>query len=222
MAAIVVFGVGQIADMVSFFIETDTAHEIVAYTVDRSHIEDEIFRGKPVVPWEDLATVFPPPVYQLFCPISFRGLNEFRRLKYEEGKKKGYQFLSYIHSSSLVNAESIGENCMILEDCVIQPGVRIGNNVILWSSTHIGHHSAIGDHCFIAGHGGVSGNVAVGDSCFFGGGSLVGDGVKIGARCILGLGAKVTEDMADEDVAVAEKVRVIPGASGKFAAKLTD
>lgn len=221
MSKVVIFGIGQIAELIAFFIETDTSHEIVAYTVDRSFLKQTTFRGKPVIDWEELETVYPPGEHELFCPISYRDLNEQRRKKYEEGKAKGYRFLSYIHSSSLVNAESIGDNCLILESCVLQPGVRIGNDVILWSSTHIGHHSVIGDHCFIAGHGGVAGNVTVGSFSFLGGGSLVGDNVKIGARCIVGLGVKMTVDMNDEAVAVGDKVRVVEGAARKFAAKLT-
>lgn len=220
MSRVVVFGVGQIAEMVSFFIETDTSHEIAAYTLDRSFMECETFRGKPVIAWEDLEKKYPPSKYELFCPISYRGLNVLRQTKYEEGKARGYRFINYIHSSSLVYAESMGDNCMILENCVVQPGVKVGNNVILWSSTHIGHHSVIGDHCFIAGNGGVSGNVTLGCSCFLGGGSLVSDNVRIGARCIVGIGARVVENMDDEAVAVGDKARIIAGAAKKFATKL--
>ena len=221
MSKVVIFGTGQIAEVVAFFIETDTSHEIAAYTVDQSFLTETTYRGKPVVAWEELETIYPPEEYELFCPISYRDLNEQRRKKYEEGKARGYRFLNYIHSSCLVNAESIGDNCLILEDCVLQPGARIGNNVILWSSTHVGHHTGIGDHCFIAGNGGIAGNVTIGESCFFGGGFLVADNVKIGARCILGIGAIIKTDMNDESVAVSDKTRIVEGASRRFAAKLT-
>ena len=41
----------------------------------------------------------------------------------------------------------------------MQPFVRIGNDVTLWSGNHIGHDSVIGDHCFISSHVVVSGHV---------------------------------------------------------------
>ena len=55
-----------------------------------------------------------------------------------------------------------GDNCFILEDNTVQPFVRIGSNVTLWSGNHIGHDSTIGDHCFISSHVVVSGHVDIG------------------------------------------------------------
>ena len=46
----------------------------------------------------------------------------------------------------------IGENTFIFEANVVQPGVTVGDNVVLWSGNHIGHDSVIEDHCFIASH----------------------------------------------------------------------
>ena len=59
----------------------------------------------------------------------------------------------------LVTEVEIGENCFIFEANVIQPFVRIGDNVVMWSGNHIGHDSTIGSHCFIASHAVISGNV---------------------------------------------------------------
>ena len=56
----------------------------------------------------------------------------------------------------------------MFEDNTIQPFARIGDDVILWSGNHIGHHSTIGDHCFITSHVVVSGNVHVGERSFIG------------------------------------------------------
>jgi hypothetical protein len=53
--------------------------------------------------------------------------------------------------------ENVQENAFILEDNTIQPFVRIGPNVTLWSGNHIGHHSTVEDHVFIASHVVVSG-----------------------------------------------------------------
>ena len=50
----------------------------------------------------------------------------------------------------------------------MQPFVRIGSNVTLWSGNHIGHDSTVGDHCFISSHVVVSGHVEIGRNCFIG------------------------------------------------------
>ena len=69
-----------------------------------------------------------------------------------KGKKKGYDFYSYVSPKATVLTNKIGENCFILEDNTIQPFVEIGNNCVLWSGNHIGHHGKIDDHVFITSH----------------------------------------------------------------------
>ena len=72
-----------------------------------------------------------------------KNLNRIREKIYNEGKKKGYDFYSYVSPKATVLTNKIGENCFILEDNTIQPFVEIGNNCVLWSGNHIGHHSKI-------------------------------------------------------------------------------
>ena len=44
-----------------------------------------------------------------------------------------------------------------LEDNTIQPYTKIGDNCVLWSGNHIGHHSTIEDHSIITSHACISG-----------------------------------------------------------------
>lgn len=195
MSKIVIFGVGEIAEVVTYFLHQSTKYEVCAYTVDKQYIKAPQFKGKPVVDWESIEMQYPPDSYKLFCPISFKKLNALRKSKYFEGKAKGYSFISYIHPSALISTEDIGENCLILEGCNIQPFASIGNNVILWSYTHIGHHSVIGSHCFIAGCGGIGGSTIIGDECFIGGHFAIGDNLIVGERSLLGIGVTIANSV---------------------------
>ena len=76
--------------------------------------------------------------------------------------------------------------------------MTIGDNVVLWSGNHIGHHSKIGDHCFVSSHVVVSGFVDVGPNCFLGVNAAIGNNVRIGADCLVGAGATVVKDIADD------------------------
>lgn len=76
-------------------------------------------------------------------------MNQVRARVYEQGLEKGYSYISYVSSHATVLTDKIGENCFILEDNTIQPYVTIGNNCVLWSGNHIGHHGIIGDHIFL-------------------------------------------------------------------------
>ena len=76
--------------------------------------------------------------------MSYAKMNKLRAEKYYQAKQLGYELVSYISSRcSFLTEYPVGENCAILEDNTIQPFVRIGNNVTLWSGNHIGHGEAL-------------------------------------------------------------------------------
>jgi sugar O-acyltransferase (sialic acid O-acetyltransferase NeuD family) len=191
MADIVVFGGGGIAEVATAYLERDSPHRIVGYTVDAAFRHSESFMGKPLVAWETLESVFPPDRVQLLGPLSYRRLNHFRRDRYLEGKARGYSFASYIHPSCTLYAEHIGENCFILDNNIVQPRARIGNNVIIWSASIVAHHSVVGDHCFLSSQVGLAGRVVVGECAFFGGQAGLGEEVQVGRDCFFGQGVKV-------------------------------
>ncbi|AGW15015.1 acetyltransferase [Megalodesulfovibrio gigas] len=200
MADVVLFGAGQIADVARVYMDTHGPDRIVGFTADAAYCTAETFAGRPLVPWEDLERHFPPDQVQLLGPLSFRRLNEFRRARYLEGKARGYAFTSFIHPACHNYAQSIGENCFILEENTLQPFVCIGNNVMLWSGNHIGHHTRIEDHCFLAGHVGVASNVVIEEGCLIAGCGGVNYGVRLGAWSFVGMGAIIRRDLPPESV----------------------
>jgi sugar O-acyltransferase (sialic acid O-acetyltransferase NeuD family) len=198
---LVVFGTGDIAQLALHYFSSDSAYEVVAFTVDRQYLKEATFCGKPVVPFEEVAQHFVPSQHAFFAALSYTRLNQLRRDKYLAGKTLGYRIASYVSSrASVLNDGAIGEHAFILEDNTIQPFSVIGDNVTLWSGNHIGHHSQIGDHCFLASHIVVSGGVRVGQSCFIGVNATIRDHVTIGERCVLGAGALILADAAAEGV----------------------
>lgn len=196
---VVIFGVGQIADVARYYVE-QIGHRVVAFTIDAEFIDRDTHDGLPVLDWSILETKVPPSAVHLFCPISYRKVNMVRKAKYLEGKARGYRFISFVHDNCVNNAQSIGENCFILENNVLQPFSRIGDNVVLWSGNHIGHHSTIGDHSFFASHVVVSGGVTVGPRCFVGVNATIGDNRRLGEGVVVGAGALVLSDVPDEGV----------------------
>ena len=211
MADIVIFGAGQIAEVAKVYMDAHSDDRIVGFTVDAQYAKVDRFHGLPVVPWENLEEFFPPDQVCLLGPLSYRRVNEFRRARYLEGKRRNYRFASFIHPNSHVYSKEIGENCFMLEANVIQPFVKIGNNVMLWSNNHIGHHSTIGDHCFLAGRVGIAGDVHIGEGCFLGGKVGISGGLTIGDDCFLSFGVIVTKDLASGSV-------VLRGARDRVAA----
>ena len=63
MAKVVVFGVGQIAELAHFYLTNDSDHEVVAFTVDNEFLENDSFHNLPVVDYEGLIEKYPPAEY---------------------------------------------------------------------------------------------------------------------------------------------------------------
>lgn len=198
---LVVFGSGEIAALAHYYFSTDSDYEVVAFTVDATHIKESNFCGLPVVPFENVTQHYPPEGNEFFAALSYSRLNAVRKEKFLAAKEKGYTIASYASShATLLNNGQIGDNCFILEDNTIQPFVKIGDNVTLWSGNHVGHHSVIRDHTFIASHVVISGGVDVGEQCFVGVNATLRDHIKIGDRCVVGAGALLLSDADPEGV----------------------
>jgi len=212
---VIIFGVGQIADVAQVYLE-QAGTKVVGFTVDEGFSNEKTHAGLPVIPWNELESAAPPSSVKLFCPISYRRMNIIRKARFEEGKARGYQFFSFVHSNCVNNAGYIGENCFILENNVLQPFSNIGDNTILWSGNHIGHHSTIGNHCFLASHVVISGGVTIGDRCFLGVNATVGDNVALGEGVLVGAGALVLKDLAAESVVASRATEVSPIPSSRL------
>lgn len=78
--------------------------------------------------------------------------------------------------------------------------MKIGNNVILWSGNHIGHHSVIKDHCFISSHVVISGFVEVGEYCFLGVNATIANNIRIAKDCLIGAGVTILKDTEEGKV----------------------
>jgi sugar O-acyltransferase (sialic acid O-acetyltransferase NeuD family) len=198
---VVMFGTGDFARVAYFYLCEDSPYEIVAFTVHEQYMADDRFLGLEVVPFERLEQPYPPEEYAMFVAIGYTRVNKARAEVYEICKSKGYELITYINSKATHWGQTeIGDNCFIFEENVIQPFVKIGNDVIMWSGNHIGHDSTIGDHCFIASHAVISGNVKIGPYCFIGVNATFRDGVTVAPECVIGAGALIVKDTEEKGV----------------------
>ena len=201
---VVIFGTLDTAELAHYYLTNDSEYEVVAFTVNRDYLEEDTFtpRGTdkiyPVVAFEDLEFKYPPSEYLLFAPMTGVKMNTLRKKIYEEGKTKGYEYISYISSKATVCNNKIGENCFILEDNTLQPFTEIGNNVVMWSGNHIGHHGKIEDHVFFTSHVVLSGHCHVKERAWLGVNATIRDYTTIGEGCLIAMGAMITKNTEDE------------------------
>ena len=165
-----------------------------------------------MVDFEAVTRLYPPGEFAFFVALSYARMNRLRAEKFERVIELGYELASYRSSRcTFLSAEPVGRNCFILEDNTIQPNVRIGENVTLWSGNHIGHDSVIEDHCFISSHVVVSGNVRVGRYCFLGVNATLRNSITLGARTLVGAGAVIMADTEEGSVYLPPRAQRLQG-----------
>jgi len=208
---LVIFGSREIATLARYYFEHDSEYEVVAFTVDDDHVDAERLDGLPLVPFSRVAEDYPPDRTDMHVALSYQRLNRTRQEKYEQARKAGFRLASYVCSKSVTWPDlDIGDNCLILENQTVQPTVRIGNNVMIWSGNHIGHGTTIGDHSYIASHVCLSGHCTIGERCFFGVNSTVRDFTSIGDDVFVAMHAAVTADVDDGSVVIGRAGEVLP------------
>ncbi len=200
---LIIIGDSAFAEIAYEYFTHDSNYEVVAFSVEKEYLRRDNLFGLPVVPFETLAEVCPPKEHHFFAANVYTQLNQLRTRLYQQAKQKGYSPASYVSPHAFVwrNCE-IGEHCFIFENNVIQPFAKIGNNVVLWSGNHIGHHSTIKDHCFVSSHVVVSGFVEIGESCFVGVNATLANNLSIGGNCLIGAGALILADVPDGQTVV--------------------
>ena len=204
MSKIIIFGAGKIADEAYYYLNNDSPHKIVAFTVDAAYIPVPEKLGLPVVPFEEVQKLYPPDQFRMFVAVGYQDLNKLRAGKYHEAKAKGYELISYVstRASNIGNVE-IGDNCFILENAVIQPCSKVGSNVFLWSGNHVGHHASVGDHCYIAGHVVISGSSRIEEYCFIGVNATIGHEITVGQGSFIGAATLITKNVEPNSVYIA-------------------
>lgn len=201
MRDVVIFGSGQVAEVIHYYLCSEGQRNVVAFTADQQFRKQDELLGLPVVDFETVHERFSPKAHDMFVAASFKRVNRIREEMVGRAREKGYELTSFVSPHAAVWRDFIlNPNTFIMEHNVVQPYVTIGQNVIIWSGNHIGHHTSIGDHCFIASHAVISGSVTIGSHSFVGVNATIRDNVKIGSRNVLGAATLILADTPDEAV----------------------
>lgn len=191
---LIIFGLGDLARIAHLYFNNHSLYQVAAFTVNQEFIKDPTFLDLPVIPFETIQSSHPADQYEMFIAIGYSKINKLRAQFYYQAKQKGYRLASYISPYATILTDQIGDNTFIFEDNTIQPFVKIGNDVILWSGNHVGHDAIIEDHCFVTSHVVLAGWTVVGEYSFIGINATIRDKIRIGKGCVIGAGALITRD----------------------------
>jgi sugar O-acyltransferase (sialic acid O-acetyltransferase NeuD family) len=198
---LILLGDSAFAEVAFEYFQHDSPYKVVAFAVERAYLKRPELFGRPVVALEDLPARYAPKDHSFYAAVVYTQLNRLRARLYRAGKAMGYAPASYVSPGAFVwRNVKLGEHCFVFENNVLQPFVTVGENVVLWSGNHVGHHSKVGDHCFVSSHVVVSGFCDIGANCFLGVNATLGNNVTVGADCLLGAGAVVTRDVPADTI----------------------
>lgn len=217
MKPVVVYGNGVMARVLHAFAASTLP--IAGFTVDAECIAPgtSSFQGRPLVPFAEVATRFPPEHFDALVAVGFAGMNDLRRARHEALAAMGYRFASYVHPSVVRHPGVVIEDgCIVYDHVALHPGTRVERGSFIASNASLGHDCTVGAFGWINSGVALAGGVQVGEQAFFGINASVADGVRLGARSYVGAGTLVVRDTADDSVTIAPAGEAFPVASRSF------
>jgi sugar O-acyltransferase (sialic acid O-acetyltransferase NeuD family) len=204
---IIIFGVTKFAEMLKFYIDTETTNKVAGFTVDREYIDSKYFNSNiPIKAFDEIDDIFPKEEYKILPVVGYNCMNRIREKVFNKIKEKGYEIDSFIHPTAYVASNCVmGEGNIILENTTIQPFVTIGSGNVFWSNCNISHHTKIGDYNFFAPASALAGNVEVAHHCFVGNNCTIKNGVTVMPYTLIGAGSYISANTQEYSVIVPNK-----------------
>lgn len=187
MKKVVIFGTGGFAQIVYLYLKKidPSKLQVVAFSANELVIKEQTLCGLPVEPFENIERRYPCQQYDMFIAVGYSDMNRKRARFFEEAKDKGYNLMSYIHPSTIINDEfEMGENF----------------DVIIWTGNAISHHTTIMKHCFIVSHTAIAGNTTIEPYCFIGMNATIRNSVRVAKECVIGAGSVILHDTNEKEV----------------------
>lgn len=197
MNRVIVYGTGSYSEI--FYHEACLfgAIEIVAFTVDRAYLDSTEFCGLPVVPFEQVKMLFPPEEFEMMVVTSPKRLRT-RMDMYLKAKGLGYHLANYVSPRAILEpGVQMGDNNIIFADAFIGHHSVLGNDNIIRQKVYLGHQSEMKDHNIIVAGCTLGGLSRIGNLSFFGLGMVGRDRILYGDEAFVGLGSVVTKNVED-------------------------
>lgn len=195
---LIIVGDSAFAEIAHEYFDVDSDYQVVGFAVEAAYLKRSELQGLPVVAFEDLERHFPAAEHDVFVATVYTQLNRLRTRLAQAAKARSYRLASFVSPRAFVwRNVKLGEHCFVFEHNTLQPFVTIGDNVVLWSGNHIGHHSVIEANCFIASHVVISGFCTVGANSFLGVNATLANNIKVGRDNWVGPNTAVMKDTPD-------------------------
>ena len=208
---IIIYGTGAVGKDVRRELTCGNSGTPVAFSVDGDHITDSKLLGLPVIPHENIYSIYPPEDFRLIIAVGYGDRGKFRIKRYQEAIELGYDLATCV-SKWAITWESfrIGAGSILCAASTLCPSSTIGKNVFVAPCCTIPHDTVISDHAFLSAGVSLSGGITVESGAFIGTGAVVRNGVTIGRNSIVGAGAVILENVEPDSVYMAAPAEKLP------------
>lgn len=211
---VVVFGIGDFSDIVTYIIEEKLGGEIAAYTVNRCYIKGNEYHDKPLVPFEHIQEMYPPQEFDMVLGFIGKKMFQERQEIIQQIKEKEYELPNIIHPSASIDSKIIGEGNIILQHTSVEHHCKIGSGNIIWQNVVLPHHNEIGNFNNLAPSVSLSGYSKIRNHCFVGNNVCVKNKVVIGSFAYIGAGAYVSKNVCEKQVLVPNRSYILENKTG--------
>ena len=219
MKKVVIFGDGSVALDAYYDLEHDSPLEVAGFTKDGNYIDQSTLFDLPIVPFEEVTTIFPASDHYMLVALGYANMNRLRADRYQQALKKGYESINSISSTAYTWSRfetGVGNNFQVAPNTVIHPTAQIGDNVVIGPGTYVSSNCVIKDHTFIGAGSVLAENVTVESYCYLGANSNIRNGVTIAEECVIGAGAIILDDTVAKEVYMGEPAEKLPITSDKL------
>lgn len=200
MQEVLLLGNSTTAEVLFKFLMADSRFKVIGFCAESSYIKDQSMCGLPVWPIENIEDYLPANDCKVIMACGYTQLNKLRSRLASVMLSKNFEIITYIHPDANYYGEEIGWGGLLLPGCVIEPMVKIGNLVNVWSNCTIAHESILEDNCWVASGAVVAGKSKIGESSFLGVNSTIANNISVGKNNIIGSNTSIQKPTNDNEV----------------------
>jgi sugar O-acyltransferase (sialic acid O-acetyltransferase NeuD family) len=196
------------AGVVLQVIEQYALYNVVGFVDDDVRLHNTMIQGIPVLGGiDELLAKIPAGTVGFFVAS---GSNEFREKCFAFLSLNNLSLVNVIHPSAVISSTTLlGKGIFVGANVVTTNNVRVGDGVILNTSSTLDHDNIVGDFVNISPGCHTSGRVKIENKVFMGTGVVVLPDITIYERAIVGAGAVVTKNVERGTTVVGVPARLI-------------
>jgi len=210
MKKVIVYGNTILSKMLFYDAKGSGNFEIVCFTVDKEYLKSSEFLGLPQIDFEEVQKLYPPDEYDMIAVLGGYRCMRARERFYLKAKAKGYTLRNYISSKvDFSPGITMGENNIIFGTSHIGIGGTMGNNNFIRQNVYLGHDFRLGNNNTIAAGCTIGGTCWMGNFCYIGLGATIRNNITVEDETLIGAGSVVIRNTEPYSKNVGNPSRVI-------------